>query len=964
VVVSGTSTILTSVTVNAKGTGYKVGDVITVTATASKHDGFNYTLVVADFATTALDGLARAVTVGDTVYAAGSWEASKWWLMNTTAAAPNVIVTANAEWKADYGDMNTPQFLLNNQSTDFTISGSSLSATAACATVAHKSFANDGLVGDYIEEGSAQFPNGHKLINVWDSRALAHKMLVAPGMNLSVKLAPVYASASNATYLDTAGRSKQDAGFAAWNFGLRMIDGMNLTGLKINLETVISMPNVALNNTIMSAPLDAVQNMDGVNLTGANFQYTATGKTSRFSYAGSAGKKDYNNHFSAKGMYGKLALGSEQSTSNVIPFTNYYKQQDGCLLGPGMMLDNCSFNIQNLDTAAGNGIPANAPISLEDVSFKNGSALNMIFDSVKNADFTGSTLSNCQIKGSIAGAKFVNIIAHGTAATNGLRITPEAADQKPKADFTGAKMNYVKLNDSSTTSGCDYEECIFKNAAMSYAAIARSVAGCDFSGAVMIKAAMSAGVTSLAKCNFIGANVSELSLHANTVDLRNCKFNNATMKGVTLVAATKLNGCDFSGANISGAVATLVTKTNSTLIRGLDMVDNGSYTKIGLTQPTLTALPAHLKLLVGGSQIGNGPISSGKKQLFSLDTTTPTASVVAASVDYSVAGALKRADGITFTDITFPAAHNFGAANFDWVTFSGCTFDNANFTNVGCINNGVTGFAVATAAQVKFNIMNSAIQQGVTMPANYDGVKASNVAKFIGNGQVLRNNAFVLEKSIGTGTMTAARLVGGQNVDHTSLSFSNIDIAPLALANADLKDAVFAGCRIDEDASNGAYANALTLPSSALKMPAGYKSITVSSNTLLVGKGIHYKSTSGTTKTLLPMARLAAGVDFTDCEFTNINLNNVKFVGCNLTNVDFNASELDLTVLDRANVTNAIFANIKATNNDTDRWRGRGLTGTPASMPTAVPITLLNNGKYNHAIVGGHIVSTKIAVTA
>ena len=92
-------------------------------------------------------------------------------------------------------------------------------------------------------------------------------------------------------------------------------------------------------------------------------------------------------------------------------------------------------------------------------------------------------------------------------------------------------------------------------------------------------------------------------------------------------------------------------------------------------------------------------------------------------------------------------------------------------------------------------------------------------------------------------------------------------------------------------------------------------------------------------------------------------MSNVQFQDTNLTNVDFNASKLDLTNLDRANVTNAVFADINSDNvNANNRWRGRSLIGTPASMPATLLAVSTNNNKYNHAIVGGHIVSTKIVV--
>merc|ERR1712166_1172283 len=116
-----------------------------------------------------------------------------------------------------------------------------------------------------------------------------------------------------------------------------------------------------------------------------------------------------------------------------IPFKNYYKQHhDGCLIGPGVNLNNCNVfaSIKDFDTpTTGTVQPSNNPISLEDVVMTYGSVANMTFHCVKNADFTGSVFQNCHIKGSIHGTKFINIKANGTKAdrSDGLRITPDIA---------------------------------------------------------------------------------------------------------------------------------------------------------------------------------------------------------------------------------------------------------------------------------------------------------------------------------------------------------------------------------------------------------------------------------------------------------------------------------------------------------------------------------------------------------
>ena len=156
------------------------------------------------------------------------------------------------------------------------------------------------------------------------------------------------------------------------------------------------------------------------------------------------------------------------------------------------------------------------------------------------------------------------------------------------------------------------------------------------------------------------------------------------------------------------------------------------------------------------------------------------------SVDYG--SAATAATGLTFENITFAACH-FGASNLDWVTFKSCSFNGANFVSVVAVG----------SSKLKLNIISSYIFGACIAPYNYDGIKLNtNHFAFIGTRNQINENTMQREDVIisDDNNLLSARLIGGVNVNHKDMSFSNVDISGLNLASADLSQASFVGAKI------------------------------------------------------------------------------------------------------------------------------------------------------------------------
>ena len=160
------------------------------------------------------------------VHKADTWAAAKWHLIT------------DEDWDADYGDMNTPNMLLNEQA-GFTENAGKLDCgTGIVVNVVHKSFANNGLRADYILDNSGKYPYGMNLLTVYDKEGLDYKMLMAHNSDYASKLAGLYAD---------------DSGVATtWDLGLPMLNGANLSGLELNLSAVTSLNNASDSAYILS----------------------------------------------------------------------------------------------------------------------------------------------------------------------------------------------------------------------------------------------------------------------------------------------------------------------------------------------------------------------------------------------------------------------------------------------------------------------------------------------------------------------------------------------------------------------------------------------------------------------------------------------------------------------------------------------------------------------------------------